>query len=379
LNDAPSELRQEHQVFDLPSFDFSKLPSLDPGEGSPQFPTILLTHVPLYRDPGTPCGPLRERWPPSDPPKGQTAPVIPDERNAIPVARGYQYQNVLSDSDSNRLVDTIGDVVSVFSGDDHDYCELVHPPSKNNAREITVKSMSWAMGVRRPGFLMLSMWNPVDASGASIGTHTAGHGATRSTSTTLESHFCFLPDQLGIFIRYLILLCFTLASLLARAILVPILKLQPLAPQPKTSSSSSDIPLLPTYAKDVKREPEDSSHRFSNSSTSSTTSNGNASLAPRSTAARTRSISPAPGSNVSYGYGLPSSQARYTPPGDENENINVRVYDDDDWERGKDSARRRGDLRKLTPVQVVVREIWTSVCRVAWPVTLWYLWLVWRG
>lgn len=29
------------------------------------FPTILLTHIPLYRAAGTPCGPLREHWPPS--------------------------------------------------------------------------------------------------------------------------------------------------------------------------------------------------------------------------------------------------------------------------------------------------------------------------
>lgn len=34
------------------------------GESQPELPTIVLTHVPLYRDPGTPCGPLRERSPP---------------------------------------------------------------------------------------------------------------------------------------------------------------------------------------------------------------------------------------------------------------------------------------------------------------------------
>ncbi len=293
------------------------------------------------------------------------------------MARGFQYQNVLGDNDSNRLVETIGDVVSVFSGDDHDYCEIVHSPMKNNAREITVKSMSWAMGVRRPGFQMLSMWNPIDARGASIGTHTSGHGAAGGTSMTIESHLCLLPDQLGIFIRYLVLLCLTLFALITRAFLVPILNLQPFASQPKPASS--DIPLLPTYGKDTKREPEDNHHRFSNSSTSSTASNGNANLAPRSAAARTRSISPAPGSNVSYGYGLPPDQARYTPPTEEGDAINVRVYDDDEWERGKDNALRRTDSRKLTPVQIAVREIWASVWRVAWPVGLWYFWLVWSG
>ena len=32
--------------------------------GKPELPTIVLTHVPLYREPGTLCGPLRERYPP---------------------------------------------------------------------------------------------------------------------------------------------------------------------------------------------------------------------------------------------------------------------------------------------------------------------------
>ncbi|KAK5257223.1 hypothetical protein LTR16_001254 [Cryomyces antarcticus] len=84
------------------------------------FPTILLTHVPLYRAPGTPCGPLRERSPPSAPG------LENDEPNAIAVAAGYQYQNVLTPQISQDLVDKIGSVGHVFSGDDHDYCELVH-------------------------------------------------------------------------------------------------------------------------------------------------------------------------------------------------------------------------------------------------------------
>lgn len=29
-----------------------------------ELPTIVLSHVPLYREPGTPCGPLREKYPP---------------------------------------------------------------------------------------------------------------------------------------------------------------------------------------------------------------------------------------------------------------------------------------------------------------------------
>ena len=115
-----------HKVEDLEEADFTNRPTLDPGPSGADLPTILLTHVPLYRGTGTPCGPKREHWPPTPPPKGQTTPVRPDERNALSITGGYQYQNVLSEEDSVKLVSTIGNVVSVFSGDDHDYCEIVH-------------------------------------------------------------------------------------------------------------------------------------------------------------------------------------------------------------------------------------------------------------
>jgi hypothetical protein len=372
------ELRHEHGIMNLDDAVFNHLPSLDPGEGAPGFPSILLTHVPLYREPGTPCGPKREHWPPVTPSKGQTSPVFPDHRNAISVSKGYQYQNVLSESDSIRLIDNIGDVVSVFSGDDHDYCEIVHPANKNNAREITVKSMSWAMGVRRPGFLMLSMWNPVDSKGASIGTHGSGHGAVSGDhSTTIQHHLCLLPDTFGILLRYLVLLILNLLALIIRAILTPMLNLTPFSPL--SSSALNNIPLLPTFRQDTKREQkgEDQHHnRNSNSSTSSTSSNGGG-LAPRSAASRTRSVSPAPG-----GYGIPLSQARTSPPITPTSNGSYGLngpergsWDDgDDWGR-KGKAVGAGESRRLTKLQVMYREAWTSVWRVAWVVICIYLWL----
>jgi ethanolamine phosphate phosphodiesterase len=397
-NGELAELQQEYGVIDLTMADYSHLPSLDPGDVSSSFPTILLTHVPLWRNEKTPCGPLRERWPPSKPPAGQTQPLAEDERNAIPIKRGYQYQNVLSVNDSKRLINTIGDVVSVFSGDDHDYCEVVHS-DKNNVREITVKSMSWAMGVRKPGFLMLSMWNPVDSSGAPLGTHTSGHGAATPSnplSATIETHLCLLPDQIGIFIRYAILVIITFGVLLTRAVLTPFFKLTPFA-----SSASSDYyssyPFLPMSSKDAHsrrdrdKEQEDQTYnsRSSNSSTSSTSSAGSANLASRTTAARTRSVSPASGT-AAGGYGLPPSQARYTPPSFSPVTSNYKspyVEDVDDEERdafmgmqrGKSGRMDRLERRKLTKFQVIVREAGWSVFRVAWVAGCVYLWLVWYG
>jgi hypothetical protein len=375
-----------HKIEDLKKADYSYLPMLDPGSGSVDLPTILLTHVPLYRNQGTPCGPKREHWPPTTPPKGQTSPVNPDDRNAISISRGYQYQNVLSEEDSVKLVSTIGNVVSVFSGDDHDYCEIVHPPNKNNAREITVKSMSWAMGVRKPGFLMLSMWNPIGLDGQPLHSSSSGHGSSSQSSVTTETHLCLLPDQLGIFISYGVLLAITFISLITRAILTPILNLTPFSSLSLISPNSDDLGLLPTTVQDLKRREDDQTEapRYSNSSTSSTSSNNaaapNPNLAPRSSAARTRSVSPA------KGYGLPASQVRYaTPPlinsAGFNPDRNSDRWKDDDFGKPKTgvSAYDSLKLRKNGVVSIVLREAWTSIFRVAWIVTLVYGWLVYYG
>ncbi|CCG24312.1 planktonic growth-induced gene [Candida orthopsilosis Co 90-125] len=97
-------------------------------------PRILLSHVPLFRDPNTNCGPLREK------PKFES------------LGRGYQYQNSLTKEISNQLLEKIEPDL-IFSGDDHDYCDIVHP---QGTREITVKSVSMAMGIYYPAVQLLS-------------------------------------------------------------------------------------------------------------------------------------------------------------------------------------------------------------------------------
>ncbi|KAI9172237.1 Metallophosphoesterase domain protein [Paramyrothecium foliicola] len=240
-----TNLRYNHVVEDLQKADLSKLPKADPGTGSTEFPTILLTHVPLYRPPGTPCGPLREHWPPAKRPQGQTEPVVPDHRNAITVAAGYQYQNVLSEEDSVKLVKSVGNVVHVFSGDDHDYCELVHSDSKENVREITVKSMSMAMGVPTPGFLMVSLYNPVDEHGVPI---------RGSSEHTLQTHLCLLPNQLHTYMMYVCFGVLSLVLLAVRAFLVPALNLHPFALELDQGNASF---LLPVTRGKQKVEPPD--------------------------------------------------------------------------------------------------------------------------
>ena len=259
-------------------------------------PVVLLTHVPLYRDPGTDCGVLRERG------------------HAISISGGYQYQNTLTRELSNEVaqkVSNAGDIVHIFSGDDHDYCDVYHrynignigknrSPEPTSVRETTVKSFSWAMGVRRPGFQLLSLWNPVDADGESL----------RGSQPTVQTHLCLLPDQIGILINYGKLAGFTILVLLARAVFIAMrgVDVDSIGEETDTLSELS----LPSFRN--QGSPNGSANGYSTPNKSEfkgrqrASSTGLKSMADnqnlgvqRSYNARTRSVSPAPGNN----YNLP--------------------------------------------------------------------------
>ncbi|ODQ78400.1 hypothetical protein BABINDRAFT_162635 [Babjeviella inositovora NRRL Y-12698] len=103
---------------------------------------VLLTHVPLYRsnDEGV-CGADREA-------------------KRFPLVQGYQYQTVIDNDLSQEILQKVQPDL-VYSGDDHDYCDVTHTyqvkGKQRTAREITVKSFSMAMGIKYPAFQMLSI------------------------------------------------------------------------------------------------------------------------------------------------------------------------------------------------------------------------------
>ncbi|KAJ6014238.1 hypothetical protein N7540_008829 [Penicillium herquei] len=220
-------------------------------------PTILLTHVPLFRKPATPCGPLRERYPPSS----TSEELEEDEPNSLSISGGYQYQNVLTPTISTEVVTKSGpNLVQVYSGDDHDYCELIHREFNGSPREITVKSLSWAMGVRHPGFLMTSLWNPINPE--------TGESLQQGSPPTIQNHLCILPDQLGIFIHY--------ACILGLSILVLFLRSSFHAFFPSEPSLSNQSPVLPLS----ERREDSYRHQYQTSGMSSST------LAPNGLASR---------------------------------------------------------------------------------------------
>lgn len=361
----------------------------------PELPTILLTHVPLYRAPGTPCGPKREHWPPSKQASGDGE-QLEDERNAIAVRAGYQYQNVLTPAVSKDLIEKVGNVGNVFSGDDHDYCEVVHREFTASSmggriREITVKSMSWAMGVRKPGFLMLTLWNPIDPAGQPIETPGDTHGGANNEggSASLQSHLCLLPDQLGIFTRYALLLGLTLITLMIRSVIKringtlssdshalhpnePILPISWSSKHPTSSAENEKAEARYQRQRADSAKSTDTPH-----SSNSSTSSRNDGLAVRSFAARTRSVSPA------VGYGIPlsqvggSSQAGYDSS--MSSNGAVTAFDTEHLHRVNIGGSLRDYGSSGRGVRAMVDDALRSIWRVAWVASLWYIWLVWDG
>lgn len=340
-----------------------------------QFPTIILSHVPFYRNNDVDCGPHRERG------------------TSIPISAGYQYQNVLTPLISKDIVDKLdaSQIAMIYSGDDHDYCEIEHDRFTGRIKEITVKSMSWAMGIRKPGVQLVSLWNPVDLS-AMISNGYSGPAPDQDERVlnmpkgTVQNRLCLLPDQLGIFIRYGELLAITFTVLLIRATLW-----QPKCPRSKHAENSS--PLLPVHKSHSSIPNGHSKHMVSPAlrpqspskpeSTSSTANSSASSLTARKN-----------GTLGGYGHIPMESRSRSTSPS------KARFQaDSDDWGMPTTASDRVVYARHHDPsyasqgqwVASQISNSWAfrrprskgaafvqSVLFIAGPVLGFYFWLLWR-
>ncbi|KAF8928820.1 hypothetical protein BGZ47_001414 [Haplosporangium gracile] len=131
LSSAVPSIREESQQF----LDQIK-------QEQPSLPRILFTHVPLHRLDTTYCGKPRE-----------TEQTIKDRK-------GEQYQNMVNITLSREVLESIQPDM-VFSGDDHDWCEIAHPTIGGNfVPEVTVRTFSFAQGIQQPAFMMMSLFNP---------------------------------------------------------------------------------------------------------------------------------------------------------------------------------------------------------------------------
>ncbi|BGP18748.1 hypothetical protein JCM10213_003053 [Rhodosporidiobolus nylandii] len=147
----------------------------------PTTPTILLTHIPLFRPEGTFCGSERESSRP------------------IRQGAGRNYQNELGARETKWLVERVGPTV-VYSGDDHDACTIRHPFASpldgvTPVIEVTVKAFSLAMGVSKPGYHLLSLYAPLPTPSANDDEEPS------PPSYTYTQTSCLLPSQFAIYLR----------------------------------------------------------------------------------------------------------------------------------------------------------------------------------
>ncbi|CAG8710940.1 7242_t:CDS:2, partial [Ambispora leptoticha] len=125
------------------------------GKNPNKEPRILFTHLPLYQPPNTKCEPRQH--------------------------------NLINETSSNFVLKNVRPKL-VFSGDNHDYCEIQHEPV--NAMEVTVNSFNFAKNPSKPGFAMLSLYNPFDSSDS-------------NQIPTYAYSQCFLPNPYGITLSYI--------------------------------------------------------------------------------------------------------------------------------------------------------------------------------
>ncbi|KAI9230924.1 MAG: hypothetical protein DHS80DRAFT_11635 [Piptocephalis tieghemiana] len=156
---------------------------------------ILISHVPIYRKPGSGCGRAHRTG-----------------GGEITMGWGYQYQDLLTPRLSQRILSNVQPTL-ILSGDDHDQCEVHHsiPPSDDDspisapkkALEYTVGTFSFMQGNLIPSAGLLSLFESSD-------------GKSQSFAYSV----CYLPDQLWTYTMYGILaaaaLCHVLIARLAR-------------------------------------------------------------------------------------------------------------------------------------------------------------------
>ncbi|XP_073048290.1 uncharacterized protein C630.12 [Primulina eburnea] len=146
-------------------------------------PSVLLTHIPLYRPDRSQCGPHR------------SSAIINQRMYRARHTQEIMYQNYITKNSTDDLMDLIRPAL-VLSGHDHDQCTVTHISKNGQVNEHTLGTVSWQQGNLYPSFMLLSARNYIS-------------NGTTSDDAVL-THLCFLPMQTHIYIWYLSLFAITL-------------------------------------------------------------------------------------------------------------------------------------------------------------------------
>lgn len=251
LLDTISMMNTENSTIFQPPLDF--IDSYTSGETFEKYPRILLTHVPLFRDPSLSCGPHRE------------------SKRPLPFVRGHQYQTMISPETSDFILKSLRPT-AVFSGDDHDACYVKHnfttdftdgSKLQENAEEYTIKSASMAMGVAHPAIQLLSLHNDISR-------------ANSEQEKTFQTKLCYMPNPFYAIILYALFAVFSLTVILIVNFLPSLFPplLRDILSKRQSSSHSNLIlsspmvslghaPLLPTYETEEAGDEDDSKKKSS--------------------------------------------------------------------------------------------------------------------
>ncbi|XP_047332028.1 uncharacterized protein C630.12 [Impatiens glandulifera] len=148
---------------------------------------VLLSHIPLYRPDQTSCGPYR------------SSPVINQRIHRGGQNNGVLYQNYVTEEASKNLLDLIRPAV-ILSGHDHDQCTVTHKAKEGVVIEHTIGTVSWQQGNLHPSFMLLSVSNNTSTT-------------TSEKDMMILMDLCFLPQQLYIYLWYIILFVLTILVL----------------------------------------------------------------------------------------------------------------------------------------------------------------------
>lgn len=256
-------------------------------------PRVLLTHVPLFRDPKHKCGRARE------------------SKKNLPYVRGKQYQTMVTPEVSDTILTALRPEV-IFSGDDHDACYVLHnytvakprassagtvggqssAPQNFSASEYTTKSFSMAMGITRPGVQLLSLYYDPNVNKNNGDKDTLQQQTTPSFATSI----CYTASPFKFFIIYIVFGFLTCTVIMVfnfiPEIFHPILHMifsqrsgaySSLASHKRASSTDVDLS-LPKYATDLQSSPTSTNFRSvsaaSNAPSFTAEEDSNASLKP---------------------------------------------------------------------------------------------------
>ena len=157
-----------------------------------KYPRILLTHVPLWRN-------VRE----------QTCSGPRESKIPFPAMYGYQYKTLIDSSLTDVILSRVQPEI-VFSGDDHDYCQIKHVYQANgkskNTEEITVKTCAMNMNIKRPAIQLLSLYNPEEP--------LQDPDDPSSTLKTYKTEICYLPSPYKAIKVYILFYILSLALLI---------------------------------------------------------------------------------------------------------------------------------------------------------------------